>query len=80
MDKEKISRKDLSWTKTDFCSKDRVSLERKGYTAKLQYDSPGKRKFDAMDSNIRSNSVQELIGNFEVGKRTKRLKTENDSS
>ena len=80
LDKEKISWRGLSRTETGICPKKRVSLERKSYTADLQYDSPGKRKFDAMDSKIKSNKVQELIGNFEVGNRTKRLRTEMDSS
>ena len=38
-------------------------------------NSPGKRKFGDMNSQNYSNSVRELIGNFEVGTPTKRQKT-----
>ena len=43
-------------------------------TVNAYRNSPGKRKFDDMECHQSTNSVQELIGNFEVGTKTKRKK------
>ena len=43
-------------------------------TVNAYRNSPGKRKFDDMECHKSTNSVQELIGNFEVGTKTKRKK------
>ena len=43
-------------------------------------DSPGKRKFQAMENENENVKVQDLIKNFELGTQTKRVKLQSNSS
>ena len=70
-DKENISRKFLSKTETGNYPKMNISRVDIGRNASPRLDSGGKRKFDTINSEQNSNKVHDLVGKFEVGKRTK---------
>ena len=70
-DMENISRSSLSETKTEVINYRRLQRNESNSTVTSHNDSNRKRKFSTMDSMKLSNKVQQLIGELEVGKRTK---------
>ena len=70
MDKENISRRILSKTETGNNPHMNISRRDIDRNASTYTDSRGKRKFDTMNSEKTSNKVHDLVGKFEVGKRT----------
>ena len=54
--------------------------DREYETADAMMSSPGKRKLDSLLSKVKTNSVRELIENFEVGPQNKRKKFGRESS
>ena len=65
----------LKQNDSSICPKIPIAESRLDSTVDAYMNSPGKRKFEDMNSQNYSNSVRELIGNFEVGTPTKRQKT-----
>jgi len=70
MDKENISRRISSKTETGNNPHTNVSRVEIDENSSTRNDSRGKRKFDTMNSEKTSNKVHDLVGKFEVGKRT----------
>ena len=54
--------------------------DREYETTNAMMSSPGKRKLDSLLSKVKTNSVRELIENFEVGPQNKRKKFGRESS